>query len=377
MRYYVFLLIGVIYRNMLKPILFLFDPERIHQQMVSVGQLLGASGLIRRTLRMFFGAPDTILKQTIDQIDFSSPLGLSAGFDYEARLTQVLPTIGFGLGTVGTLTNMPYEGNTRPRLGRLPKSRSLMVNKGFKNLGVEATLRRLKGKTFQYPVGVSIGKTNVNTITTQEEGIEDICKAFRSAESSGVAFQYYELNISCPNLKAGVEFYEPKHLEELLQAVSTLGLSRPVWIKMPISHRDEDVLSMLEVIARYSYVTAVIFGNLQRDRNAPGLDPKEVARFPKGNFSGVPCRERSDELIALAYKHVGTKLRIIGCGGVMGSEDVYRKMALGASLVQMITGMIFEGPQVVAQMNIELAKRLKKEGKTSISEIVGTVDKRG
>jgi dihydroorotate dehydrogenase len=127
-------------------------------------------------------------------------MGLAAGFDYEARLTQSLFPWGFGFQTVGTITNNPYEGNPRPMLGRLPKSKSLMVNKGFKNLGAETTAKKLKGLTFKIPVGISIGRTNSPKLTTQEESIKDILIAFRKFEKEKIKNAYYELNISCPNL---------------------------------------------------------------------------------------------------------------------------------------------------------------------------------
>jgi len=340
--------------------------------MVHLGEFFGRFSLVRFVSRSLFGAPDPMLHHTVTGVDFASPFGLAAGFDYEARLTQILPAIGFGFGTVGTLTNMPYEGNTKPRLGRLPKSRSLMVNKGFKNLSVAVTLDRLKGLSFAYPVGVSIGKTNVESLATQKDAIEDVLQGFRCAEDSAVPFAYYELNISCPNLKGGVEFYTPAHLEDLLTAVSTLHLSRPVWVKMPIAKTDEEITAMLDVIVRFPAISAVVFGNLQRDRNHPTLDQAEVAKFSKGNFSGLPCRDRSDELVALAYRGYGTKLCIIGCGGVVNVDDAYRKMTLGASLVELISGLIFEGPQIVAQMNLELAERLRADGHASVADAVGS-----
>jgi len=379
---------GYGYRNIAKPLLFLSDPEKVHVRATALGEWLGGSSLARWKFSKIFcyndgSAESGLLKQKLFGAEFRSPIGLAAGFDYEARLTQILPAMGFGFGTVGTLTDRAYEGNLKPMLGRLPRSRSLMVNKGFKNFGVAATLARLGGKSFAYPVGVSIGKTNTSDHKTQVEGVADVVAAFRAAEASGVPFAYYELNISCPNVAGTVEFYTPKHLDELLKAIQEnhfakngAGLARPVFMKMPISKTDAEIRGMMDVIVRYPFVKAVILGNLQRDRKNPALVPEEVARWSVGNFSGVPCRERSDELIRLAYKEygapaAGARVCVIGCGGTFSAEDAYRKIKLGASLVQLITGLIYQGPQLVAQINRDLARFLRRDGYHSIAEAVG------
>ncbi len=170
-----------------------------------------------------------------------------------------------------------------------------------------------------------------------------------------------------------VEFYRPDYLEQLLKAVEDLKIARPVFIKMPISKTDAEVLAMLEVIIHYPYIKAVIFGNTQNDRNNPALVQEEVEKFPKGNFSGLPCRQRSDELIRLTYQKYGPRIKIIGCGGVFTAEDAYRKIKLGASLIQLITGMVYMGPQQIGVINKGLVKLLKKDGYHNIQEAIGTL----
>ncbi len=363
--------IGWMYRSVIKPILFLQDPEVVHNHATKLGEFFGTVQVARTIFSAIFVRHDPLLAQTIQGVDFASPVGMAAGFDYEARLTRILPCIGFGFGTVGTLTHRPYEGNKPPMLGRLPKSKSLMVNKGFKNLGVTITLSKFSHTAFAYPVGVSIGKTNTLDIRTQEEGVRDVVAGFTDAEQSGAPFAYYELNISCPNLQGSVEFYDPEHLRQLLDGLSPLHLSRPVFVKMPISKTNEEITAILTVLARYPYITGIIFGNLQRDRAHATLHPDEVALFPRGNFSGLPCRDRSDECIRLAYGQYGNRFIIIGCGGIFSADDAYRKITLGATLVQLITGLIYEGPQLVAQINAELADRARRDGYTNISQAVG------
>jgi dihydroorotate dehydrogenase len=152
------------YRYITKPVLFLFPPEFIHESITSLGEFFGRSSSMRFLFRKLFTFNDQRLTQEIAGIPFVTPVGLAAGFDYEAKLTQILPAVGFGFQTVGTITNNPYGGNPPPMLGRLPKSRSLMVNKGFKNLGITVTLRKLSHKTFGNAVGISIGRTNTKKL---------------------------------------------------------------------------------------------------------------------------------------------------------------------------------------------------------------------
>ncbi len=362
---------GDFYTQLLKPVLFKCNPELVHTSVVRIGEGLGKCGPAKKLLHQKLVHPSPLISQNLLGHFFASPFGLSAGFDYEARLTQILPALGFGFTTVGTITNLPYGGNAGPMLGRLPKSKALMVNKGFKNLGADKTISRLSGLTFEVPVGISIGRTNSIALATQAQSITDIAFAFTKFEGSLVKHTHYELNISCPNLVGSVTFYPPKNLEELLRVVDGLQLSRPLLVKMPIEKSDKEVLAMLAVISEHR-VAGVIFGNLQKDRSHPSLFPDEVAKFPKGNFSGKPTYDRSNELISLAYKHYSGRLLIVGCGGVFTTEDAVEKIRRGASLVQLITGLIYKGPQLVSQMNKELALYIKRAGYKSITELVGT-----
>jgi len=361
-----------LYKYLLKPVFFLVDPEVIHEKMILFGSVLGRSKMAKSIFDFLYYFQDDMLSQKIAGVMFDNPVGLAAGFDYDAKLTQILPSISFGFMSVGTVTNMAYGGNPHPMLGRLPKSKSLMVNKGFKSQGAAVVSERLKWADFEIPVGVSIGRTNSAKLKTQKESIADIVNAFKTFEKSGVKNAYYELNISCPNLihAGSVDFYEPPKLEELLTVVDSLKIKKPVFVKMPIDKTDQETLSMLKVIARHS-PKGVIFGNLQKDRNHPSLDRQEVAGFKVGNFSGKPTWDRSNELISLAYKNFKTRFVIIGCGGIFSAEDAYEKIRRGASLLQLITGMIFEGPQLITDINIGLVTLLKKDGYRNLSDAVG------
>ncbi|OGN31755.1 MAG: hypothetical protein A3I32_01030 [Candidatus Yanofskybacteria bacterium RIFCSPLOWO2_02_FULL_45_10] len=230
----------------------------------------------------------------------------------------------------------------------------------------------MTGAKFAIPVGISIGKTNGQKEMTQAEAVADVVTTFQIAETNrtAVSFSYYELNISCPNLYGDVEFYSPEHLQDLLTVVTALNLSKPLFIKMPINKSDDETRAMLSIIADHP-VAGVIFSNLQTNRNDPSLNQTEVKRYEQGFFSGKPVEKRSNELIALAYKEFGSKLTIIGCGGVFSAEDAYKKVKLGASLIEMITGMVYVGPQLPAQINLGLIKLLKQGGFNNVAQAVG------
>lgn len=357
------------YKNITRRIFFLFDPELVHNFVTSQGELIGRFQTPTKFLSRLFSYKSPILKQKVAGIKFDGPIGLAAGFDYEAKLTQILAPIGFGFQTVGTITNLPYKGNRKPILGRLPKSKSLMVNKGFKNKGAREIAAKLIKLNFEIPLGISIGKTNISKRETQKNAIVDILQAFKVFEDSNIKNAYYELNISCPNLFGNISFYPPKNLDILLTAVDKIKLSKPVFIKMPINETDSQTLKMLDVILRHK-IAGVIFGNLQKDRKNPAIVKEEI-KWKFGNFSGLPTQKRSDELISLAYKHCGDKLIIIGCGGIFSAEDAYRKIKLGATLLQLITGLIYEGPLLVAKINSELPRLLAQDGFKNISEAIG------
>jgi len=354
-----------------KRIFFLIDAEVVHTLMVRFGEKLGGSRFLMRIFSSIFNPPLPTLTQRIAGTQFATPIGLAAGFDYEARLTQVLYSWGFGLQTIGTITNHACAGNHSPRLGRLPLSQALLVNKGFKNPGAKAVIHKLAKLIFHIPVGISVGQTNSIRLKSQNAAIEDILANFKLFEESSVCHQYYELNISCPNLRHNFNFYNPTSLDQLLMQVDDLSLQKPVFIKMPISESDETVMALLKVISKHSPV-GVIIGNLQKNRLDPAVVASERHNMGPGNLSGKPTFDRSNHLIALTYRHYRRRLVIIGCGGVFTPEDAYLKICLGASLIQMITGMIFQGPQVIAQINQGLDVLLQKDNFTSISQAIGS-----
>jgi dihydroorotate dehydrogenase len=351
---------GWVYTNLVKRFFFLLDPEFVHNRMTIAGATLGSFSLTRDLTSAFFNFSHPKLIKKLDGISFPNPVGLAAGFDYNGELTQILPAVGFGFHTIGTVTLRPYEGNQPPRLGRFIKSKGLLVNKGLKSWGAPEVIRRLTGLQFRIPVGISIASTNT-LFNSDKEQIMDIIRCFALFEKSQVRHSYYELNISCPNTFGGEPFTTPARLEVLLRALDQLKLSRPVYVKMPIDQSEAETLGMLEVIDRHN-IAGVIFGNLTKDRKNPLVhaeDKKEWKNL-KGNVSGKPTFERSNRLIDLVKKTYGQRFTIIGTGGVFNPEDAQKKLELGADLVQLITGMVFQGPQLIGQINNQLARKITR-----------------
>ncbi len=362
-----------LYINIAKPIFFLFPADYVHEFFLIFGHIIGKFKLFKILLKKFWSYEDKILEQKIVSLTFKNPIGLSAGFDYNADLVEILPSIGFGFHSIGTLTHEAYGGNQRPMLGRLPKSQSLLVNKGFKNKGINNVLKKFKIKTHTSPIGVSIGATN-KPYTDFESMLENLVSGFKDAENFK-NFDYYELNISCPNLSNIQNLKEqiasPSGLKKALILLQELNLNRPVFIKMPLERTEDDIKELIDIAKDFSFIYGLIFSNLAKDRKNKVFDQEEIKNAPSGNFSGKPVEEKSNELIKYAYKNFSDRFILIGVGGVFTGKDAYKKILLGASLVQLITGMIFLGPEQIGIINKELAELLKKDGYKNIREAIG------
>jgi dihydroorotate dehydrogenase len=262
-----------------------------------------------------------------------------------------LPLIGLGGEEVGSVTAKPCEGNPKPRLTRLPGSKSILVNKGLRNDGVDAVIERLK-RTQEvllpgFVVGVSIARTNSPECSSIEAGIEDYTYSFKRLNEENVG-DYYTINISCPNAFGGEAFTTPELLDKLLARLGRIVCPKPVYVKMPINIPWEQFDSLLKVIDAHR-LHGVVIGNLNKDYNS--LDVRsEAPQVYKGGLSGKPCTHPSTDLIAKTRQLYGDRFTIIGVGGVMSPATAKEKFDAGADLVQIITGLIFEGPGLVRKL---------------------------
>src|SRR3989338_11185184 len=202
-----------LYKNLAKPIFFRFDPEIVHDRMINIGRFLGKHNITRKITSIVYSYSNKKLEQTILDIKFPNPIGLSAGFDKDAILTDIISSVGFGFVEVGSITGEPCEGNPKPRLWRLKKSKSLVVYYGLKNEGSEAVAKKMKGRKFPLPVGISIAKTNSRETVADDSAIADYFKTYR--EFAGIG-DYATINISCPNAFGGQPFTNSKELDRLL-----------------------------------------------------------------------------------------------------------------------------------------------------------------
>lgn len=356
------------YQYLLKPILFRFYPEKVHDVFTFIGRALGATAIGRAGVAVLYRYQHPMLEQTILGIRFLNPIGLAAGFDKNALLTDIMPSVGFGFEEAGSITGEPCEGNPKPRLWRLPKSRALVVYYGLKNDGCETISRRLRGRRFGFPLGISIAKTASQQTVDLETGIADYEKAFRATHEIA---DYVTVNISCPNAFGGEPFTTPDRLDCLLEHLDKISTSKPIFLKLPVDISIEE-LDALVAVAMKHRVHGLIASNLTKQRDRKEINQDEIRAISKGGISGRPTFEASNELIAHLYKIVGNRFVIVGCGGVFCAQDAYEKIKCGASLVQLITGMIYQGPQLIGEINRGLVELLEKDGFKNISDAIGT-----
>jgi dihydroorotate dehydrogenase (fumarate) len=321
---------------------------------------------------MFTGKRDKRLAQKYHGIDFVSPVGLSAGFDKNGEIVPMIAMLGFGFGTVGSVTAQQCDGNPRPWFYRLPKSQSLVINAGLGNHGSDVILERIHkyspSTIGQFPIVLSVAKTNNQKVVDVQTGVDDYVTTVKRAKDEA-KIKMIELNISCPNAFGGEPFTTPERLEKLLKAVDAVKAPQPVTIKMPVDLEWPDFKKLLDVIVKHN-VAAVTIANLFKNRAAADLQ-EPLPDTVKGNLSGKPTWQKSNDLIRQTYSNYGKKLTIIGVGGIFTPEDAYTKIKLGASLVEIITGVIFCGPQLAAEINDGLLRLLERDGYTHISQAIG------
>lgn len=340
--------------------------------MLNFLRLLGKYGIARKIVRFYFYYSNPILEQNILGIKFKNPVGLSAGFDKDANLTAILPSIGFGFMEVGSITGDPCVGNPKPRLWRMKKSKSLAVYYGLKNDGCEAISEKLKGKKFSIPVGISIAKTNSPKTVSVEKAILDYFKTYQIFSGTG---DYAVINISCPNAYGGEPFTDSAKLRALLEKIFSIPKTKPVFLKLSPDSSKKEIDGLIGVAVEFG-IDGFVCSNLTKNRNNPAILDEFVPK--PGGLSGKILDNLSTELIRYVYKKSldGAdegirKFVIIGAGGISSAEDAYKKIKAGASLIELITGMIFEGPQLISDINLGLVKLLKADGYKNISEAIG------
>jgi len=352
-----------------KPILFQVDPETIHNQALIMGHWFGAKKYRRNFVKALFSYKSDRLKQTIAGLNFSNPVGLAAGFDKNGVLTEAMEPLGFGFTEVGSITGRACAGNAKPRLWRFKKSKSIAVYYGLANEGADKVVERVSKNKINIPLGINIAKTNDYITDDVDEAIKDYLVGWHEASK---AASYITVNISCPNTSGGQPFIDPILLERLLSAIGKENSKMPVFIKMSPDLNETQVDNLLEVIARHR-IAGLICSNLTHGKNHLTKDEQKMET--KGGISGKGLEEEANKLLAMIYKKTKGRYVLVGCGGISSATDAYKKIKLGASLLQLITGMIYEGPQLIGEINYGLDKLLKADGYKNISEAVGVDNK--
>ncbi|QQS18549.1 quinone-dependent dihydroorotate dehydrogenase [Candidatus Saccharibacteria bacterium] len=364
----------LLYQRAIKPILFRSTPDAVHSRLIRLSALRQKFPLSDSLVSLMWAYHNqAALGQKIDGVYFPNPVGLSAGFDKSIELLPTIKAVGFGYETGGSVTFLPCEGNPRPWFYRLPTSKSLVVNVGLANDGTTTALQRIKRYRQKvltdFPLVMSVAKTNNPQNCSDSEAIEDYLGSLQQLKDEP-RVTIVEINISCPNAYGGEPFTDPPRLAALMKAIDGLKIAKPIWVKMPINLAWPEFDALLKIITAHN-VQGVTIGNLSKDRRSETVSvelPNEV----KGNLSGLPTQKLSDDLIEKTYREYGDRLTIIGVGGIFTAEDAYRKICLGANLVGLITGMIFEGPQLVGQVNRKLVELLKRDNFSTIGEAVGS-----
>jgi dihydroorotate dehydrogenase (fumarate) len=355
-----------------KPVLFKQKPDKVHERMVRNGSRIQRSKLVMKAAHAAWAYQnEPALSQTIQGIHFANPVGLSAGLDKNFELVPIMKAVGFGYMEGGSVTLQECKGNPRPWFHRLPVNKSLVVHVGLANKGVHHVIKTISAydpkQYADFPLNISVAKTNSPEACDEQDAINDYVGSLKALQKANVGTMY-TLNISCPNTYGGEPFTTPERLEHLLAAVDELNLAKPVFIKMPIDLAWPEFEKLVSVADKHR-VAGLTIGNLAKKRTSKVNDelPAEV----KGNLSGKPTQELSNNLIRLTRQNFGDRFIIIGVGGIFTAEDAYIKIKLGADLVELITGMIFQGPQIIGTINRELVTLLQRDGYKNISEAVG------
>lgn len=335
------------YKTFFRPLLFFFDPEKIHHFIFGFIKVINfipfASFLIRRV----YLVRDERLRRKVFGLDFENPIGLAAGFDKDARLYNQLANFGFGFIEIGTLTPLAQQGNPKPRLFRLPEDRSLVNRMGFNNEGVDAAVIRLKNKKTKTLIGGNIGK---NKTTPNHNASDDYLKAFHALYEY---VDYFVVNVSSPNTPDLRSLQDKEPLKDLLRILknemSRMSHQKPILLKIAPDLSNQQLDDIIEIVISLP-IEGIIATNTTIDRSNLKTDKSIVSSIGVGGVSGVSVRDRSTEVIKYIHEKSNGAFPIIGVGGIFSAEDAIEKINAGASLVQVYSGFIYEGPAMIKKI---------------------------
>ena len=361
-----------LYTDLVRPVLFQADPEWIHDRAIRAAEWASASPKICAAVGARHECSDDRLAVEVAGLKFRNPLGLAAGFDKSGRGVPFWPSLGFGHIEIGSISAFPSAGNPKPRLFRIPQDRGIVVNYGLPNDGADRIARRLAGLKLSVPLGINLVNTNRGpgaAPETDDSVIDDYVRSLQTLESCG---DYFVLNLSCPNTQDGRAFVSDScRVTRLLTAVDALRPGKPVFLKVAPFPGIAEMEAFLSAAHDVRFVSGFAV-NLPPGK-PPGLTvPAQSLATMPGAVSGKPCEALANKTIEEMYRRMDRRrYSIIGAGGVFSAEDAYRKIRLGASLVQLLTALVYEGPDVAKKVCQGLARLMERDGLRHISDAVG------
>jgi len=341
------------YKLLIRPLLFLVDPEAIHRIAFDLLKFTLRWPGVRLLMRRSFSFQHPQLEKELMGLRFRNPVGLAAGFDKDGKEIDELAELGFGFLEIGTLTPEPQSGNDRPRLFRLPHDKALINRMGFNNEGVLAAVERLKKRKSDIIIGGNIGK---NKSTANEKAFEDYNYCF---EALYPYVDYFVVNVSSPNTPHLRELQEKEPLKKLLTQVKKLSSAKekakPVLLKIAPDLSVSQLDDVIEIV-KETQTDGVIATNTTISREGLSTPLAVIEKMGAGGLSGGPLKQRSNEVIAYLRRELGKGYPIIGVGGILSTEDALDKFKAGADLIQVYTGFVYEGPGFVRRILTEYLK---------------------
>jgi dihydroorotate dehydrogenase len=335
-----------LYKALIRPLFFLADPERIHHFSFHFIKVLQALPFVGAITRALYVKDDNHLERKVFGLTFKNPIGLAAGFDKDAKLFNQIGNYGFGFVEIGTVTPKPQPGNDKPRLFRLPADKAVINRMGFNNEGVIAAAARLKNNKGRVIIGGNIGK---NKTTPQEDAVQDYLFCLRELFD---VVDYFVVNVSSPNTPGLRDLQEKEPLTALLNAIQAenkkLGY-KPLVLKIAPDLTNSQLDDIIE-IAHTTKLDGLIATNTTVSRADLKTPEMKVSAMGAGGLSGKPLAKRSTEVIRYLREKLGPDFPIIGVGGIFTADDANEKLAAGATLLQVYTGFIYEGPGMVKRI---------------------------
>ncbi|MFV9551544.1 quinone-dependent dihydroorotate dehydrogenase [Algibacter sp. PT7-4] len=336
------------YKLLLRPIFFSFDPEKIHHFTFSLIKFTSKIPGFKSVFRSLYVVEDAKLERQLFGLTFKNPVGLAAGFDKNAILYNELANFGFGFIEIGTVTPKGQSGNPKKRLFRLKADQGIINRMGFNNEGLEAAIAQLKNNKGKLIIGGNIGK---NTNTKPEDYTKDYLACFNALHPY---VDYFVLNVSCPNVGSHAKLNDKDYLEELIEAVQkaneTFIKQKPILLKIAPDLNQNQLDEIIELVNN-TKLDGVIASNTSVDRTGLKTPKKYLEAIGNGGLSGQPVKDKSTKVIKYLAEKSNKAFPIIGVGGIHSANDALEKLDAGADLVQVYTGFIYEGPRLIKSIN--------------------------